>query len=148
MRTAFVGSFLLGFLAAFLVMLAACTSPAQRVERIESVSFRSTQTDFDGGDRIEIESVSLEDGSLRAGGQILVRGRWRLESQPTAWLGFALADGEIEGDMWQNVRRGEGEFEFRAHVLQPGRPRVALYTGDGAYARIGTHAFELHATIP
>jgi hypothetical protein len=130
-----------------LLLVSACTS--MPVPHVEPVPFRSTQASFDGDDRIEIDEVLAEDKTLhRPGAEVRVRGHYRLASQAQAWLCFGLTGGDVQGDMWRSIQRGNGKFEFTAHVIRPGQPHVSLFSGDGAYNCIGNHAFEVRGAAP
>src|SRR4029079_17709660 len=94
--------------------------------RLDPVSFHCTPTCFDGGDQLEIESVSVKDGTFRPGSTIEVRGRSHLQSRQRARLCLGLTGGDLEGDNWREVERGAGEFDLTARVITAGGTRGAV----------------------
>jgi hypothetical protein len=120
------------------VLLTACTSaPANR---LDPIPFHCTETCFDGGDQIEIESVSSKGGTFRPGADIEVRGRYQLQTRQRARLCLGLTGGDVEGDSWREVERGAGEFDLTARVVVSGQPHIALYSHDTAYNCLGNCA--------
>ena len=121
------------------VLLAACTSSPSR--HLDPVSFRATKSFFDNGDLVRIDSVSAQAGSFSPGAQIEVRGHYRLTSRQRARLCLGLTHGDLAGDIWHEVERGEGDFALSARVIASGDPHVALYSNDTAYNCLANQAF-------
>jgi hypothetical protein len=122
-----------------LVLLCACTSAPSKY--LEPVPFHATTSFFDNGDQIRIDSVSAQGGSFSPGAEIEVRGRYRLASRQRARLCFGLTHGDLAGDNWLEVERGNGDFALSARLITPGDPHVALYSSDTAYNCIANQAF-------
>lgn len=125
-------------LTASTIAVTACTSAPS--DHLDPVPFHCTATCLDGGDRLEIDSVSAQDGVFSAGSRIEVRGRYHLQSRQRARLCLGLTGGDVEGDSWREVERGAGEFDLVARVVTPGEPHVALYSHDTAYNCLGNCA--------
>ncbi len=112
--------------------------PAWSSPLMESVPVKLGPKAFRDGDVIQILEVESTSPELEQGDLIVVRGRYRLESQPSAILSLYLTQTESGGGeeteetQTVNATSGWHDFELSMLIKRRGLPHLTFYrTGDG-----------------
>jgi hypothetical protein len=100
---------------------------------MRDIPFTITSQQFEGRDSITIESVSATSPELKVGDTVVVRGRYHLETNLRAKLGFFLttsgpsAPTPIAPKQQAQIVAGDGTFELEHVVSMAGRLHVSFY---------------------
>jgi hypothetical protein len=111
------------------------------------VRFSYGETDFRRGDSIVIHEVLSTSRKPRLGDRIIVRGQYRLSSEPEASLALYITATSPGGarsrslpGQRQNITAGTGEFELECE-LNEGSPHVSFYPARGGSAFGGVYFY-------
>lgn len=85
------------------------------------------------GDEIEILQVWASSPRLAVGDQVVVRGRYHLQSESDAYIClFVTTNGPartpVRATQRQRVVNGPGNFELSCEIAAEGRPHVSFYS--------------------
>jgi hypothetical protein len=97
---------------------------------------------FAWGDAIEITELWATSRQMKVGDEVVVRGRYRLQSRESARLALSLT--ASESGVWlrrsstqsEMVERGTGEFDLSCEIQAAGRLHVSFYP-DGFGSSFG-----------
>ena len=91
------------------------------------------QRDFAWGDAIEITELWATSAKLAVGDEVIVRGRYRLQSQEQAMLALFVTasgpggSGRVSPTQRQAVERGTGEFDLSCEIRAAGKLHLSFY---------------------
>ncbi|MDP0496006.1 MAG: hypothetical protein Q7Q73_07325 [Verrucomicrobiota bacterium JB024] len=99
---------------------------------VRPVAYTVGPSAFLPGDFIEVESVEASNDDFEKGDTVVVRGRYRLESQEAASILFTVTSNDPKPipntpEQWMRIQRGSGTFELRLKLPADGYPHLGFY---------------------
>lgn len=111
--------------------------PPVNTEGLISVPFATSRAQFAAGDSITLETVLASSPRMKPGDTVVVRGRYTLQTRPSAELMVSLTENAtgprrlVAANSHQTVATAAGTFELAYHIQQPGALHVSLYPTEG-----------------